>query len=105
MEKRAETPYRSKKRHAKNSLADAVGRVADKLFDFLDEQGYSKFEDLNDPKVIRRDNEALKLYNRRLRPEVASLLKKLRQRGLYPPEGLARHQQSSIVENSFTLGR
>ena len=34
-------------------LSRRCREVADKLFDFLDEQGYSKFEDLNDPKVIR----------------------------------------------------
>jgi beta-phosphoglucomutase-like phosphatase (HAD superfamily) len=76
--------------------------LAQELYDFLDEHNYSKFEDLNDPKVIQRDSKALKLYNRRLRPEVANLLKRLKARGLYPPEGLASHQQSSI-EKTLSL--
>jgi hypothetical protein len=96
------SPLRVEEETDEEFLSRRCREVADKLFDFLDEQGYSKFEDLNDPKVIQRDSEALKLYNRRLRPEVAILLKELKAGGLYPPETLANHEQSSI-EKALSL--
>ena len=70
--------------------------LAQELYGFLNEQGYSKFEDLNDPKVIARDDRALALFREHLRPAARNLLKKLKAQGLYPPEDLASHRQSSV---------
>jgi hypothetical protein len=87
-----------------NDLRRRSRELAQELFRFLDEQGYSRDEDPDDPGIDRRDAEALALprFRESLRPRARNLLKKLRQRGLYPPENLADFQQQSI-ENPQSL--
>jgi hypothetical protein len=78
--------------------------LARELNQFLRLQGYSSDEDPDDPKVDKRDAQALAVprFRENLRPRARNLLRKLRERGLYPPENLASYQQQSI-ENPQSL--
>jgi len=72
--------------------------VAQRLFHFLDEQGYSRLEDPNDPEIERRDDRALLAYNRgSLRPEVRNLLRRLEERGFYRPETLKSYERQAVA--------
>jgi hypothetical protein len=78
--------------------------LAQELYRFLNEHGYSRSEDHDDPRIVQRDAEALRSpqFRENLRPRARNLLRKLKERGLYPPENLARFQQRSI-ENTLSL--
>lgn len=80
--------------------------LAQELYRFLNERGYSRSESHDDPRIEQRDAEALASpqYREYLRPRARNLLKKLKSQGLYPPEGLASHQQRPM-ENPRSLWR
>jgi hypothetical protein len=95
-EVRGETDEEYLRRHCRE--------LAQELYGFLNEQGYSRSENHEDPRIIRRDAEALALpqFRENLRPRARNLLKKLKKHNLYPPEDLAGFQQRSI-ENTLSL--
>jgi TIR domain len=98
------SPQQSRDETDEEFLRRCCRESAQELYSFLTEQGYSRNENHNDPKVVQRDAEALASpqYRENLRPRARNLLKKLKERGLYPPDNLARFQQRSI-ENTLSL--
>jgi len=77
-------------------------KVADELFQFLENHGIDDSSDPDEPEVQRKEKEAMKLYRRRLRGKVRVLLQDLEQHGWYPPESLPGYKQRPI-ENPLSL--